>query len=245
VQGLVEASGQYIGAMFRQLLSGLSARLPAQCAVCHAWPSRPVCDDCVQRFGQPVPRCLTCALPVLAGMRHCGACITKPPPLDQALAAVTYDYPWSGLMTQFKFHEHTGWAGNFALLMRSAPWVEPALENADWLLPMPLSPGRLQERGFNQALLLARALEPGKVRADILLRVKETQPQSSLPRKERLLAVHGAYALEPLCAAEVQDKRIVLIDDVMTTGASLHAAASVLRQAGAAIITALVFARTE
>jgi ComF family protein len=231
--------------MFRQLLLGLSGRLPSQCAVCHAWPSRPVCDDCVQRFGQPVPRCHTCALPVLAGMRQCGACIRQPPPLDQALAAVAYDFPWSSLMTQFKFQERTGWAGSFAMLMRSAPWVEPALEGAHFLLPMPLSPGRLRERGFNQALLLARALEPSKVRADILLRVKETPPQSSLPRKERLLGVQGAYALEPQTRAEVQGKRLVLIDDVMTTGASLHAAAATLRQAGAAHITALVFARTE
>ena len=243
--GLGVTSGQYIGAMFRQLLSGLSRRLPSQCAVCHAWPSRPVCDDCVQRFGQPVPRCATCALPVPAGMRHCGACMAKPPPLDQSLAAVAYDFPWSALMTQFKFHEHTGWAGSFAMLMRSAPWVEPALEAADWLLPMPLSPGRLQQRGFNQALLLARALERSKVRTDILLRVKETPPQSSLTRKERLLGVLGAYAVEPLHAAEVRDKRIVLVDDVMTTGASLHAAAAALRHAGAAHITALVYARTE
>jgi ComF family protein len=231
--------------MFRQLLSGLSRHLPSQCAVCHAWPARPVCDDCVQRFGQPVPRCPICALPVLASMRQCGACIAKPPPLDQVLAAVAYDFPWSSLMTQFKFQEHTGWAGSFAMLMRSAPWVEPALEEADWLLPMPLSRMRLQERGFNQALLLARALESGKVRADVLLRVKETQPQSSLPRTERLLAVQGAYAVEPERVPSVQGKRIVLIDDVMTTGASLHAAASTLRRAGAAHITALVFARTE
>jgi ComF family protein len=178
-------------------------------------------------------------------MRQCGACITKPPPVDQALAAVAYDFPWSSLVTQFKFREHTGWAGSFALLMRSAPWVEPALESADWLLPMPLSRTRLKERGFNQALLLARALEPEKVRFDILLRVKETPPQSSLPRTERLLAVQGAYALEPKHLARVQGKRIVLVDDVMTTGASLHAAALTLRRAGAAHIAALVFARTE
>jgi ComF family protein len=165
--------------------------------------------------------------------------------LDQALAAVAYDYPWSGLMGQFKFQEHTGWASSFALLMRNTPWVEPALEKADWLLPMPLSPLRLQERGFNQALLLARALEPAKVRADVLLRVKETAPQSSLSRKERLLGVRGAYAVESLRADSVQNKRIVLVDDVMTTGASLHTAAEVLRRHGAAHITALVFARTE
>jgi ComF family protein len=223
----------------------LNRHLPSQCAVCHAWPARPVCDDCVQRFAQPLPRCHTCALPVLAGMRQCGACITDPPPLDQALAAVPYDYPWAGLMTQFKFQEQTGWARNLALLMRSAPWVEPALETADWLLPMPLSTARLRQRGFNQALVLARALESSKVRADVLLRVKETPPQSSLPRTDRLSAVRGAYALEPVHAGAVQGKRIVLLDDVMTTGASLHEGARVLRRAGAAHITALVFARTE
>jgi ComF family protein len=148
-------------------------------------------------------------------------------------------------MTQFKFREHTGWSRSFAMLMRSAPWVEPAVESADWLFPMPLSRSRLLERGFNQALLLARALEPQKVRASMLLRVKETQPQSSLPRNERLLAVQGAYALEPRCLQLIQGKRIILVDDVMTTGASLHAAASTLRRAGAAHITAIVFARTE
>jgi predicted amidophosphoribosyltransferase len=79
----------------------------------------------------------------------------------------------------------------------------------------------------------------------MLLRVKETAPQSSLPRGERLLAVRGAYALEPARAAALKDRRIVLLDDVMTTGASLHEAARVVRRAGAAHITALVFARTE
>jgi ComF family protein len=242
---LQKMKGQYIGAMFRQLLSGLSPHLPSQCAVCHAWPARPVCDDCVQRFGQPLPRCRSCALPVLSGMQQCGTCITAPPPLDQALAAVAYDYPWSELVAQFKFQEHTGWARSFATLLRSAPWVEPALDAADWLLPMPLSPMRLQTRGFNQALVLAQALERSKVHADVLLRVKETAPQSSLPRKERLLSVRGAYALEPGRASAVRGKRIVLLDDVMTTGASLHAAAQVLRRAGAAHLTALVFARAE
>jgi ComF family protein len=215
--------------MFRQLLSGLSGRLPSQCAVCHAWPAHPMCDDRVQRFGQPVPRCQTCALPAL----------------DQALAAVPYAYPWSGLMAQFKFHQHTGWARSLAMLMRNTPWVEPALESADCLLPMPLSPLRLQERGFNQALLLARALDPAKVRPDLLLRIKETAPQSTLARMERLLRVRGAYAVEPLHAGELHNTRIVLVDDVMTTGASLRAAAEVLRHHGASHFTALIFARTE
>jgi ComF family protein len=231
--------------MVRALFQGLLRKLPAQCVVCHQWPAGAVCDACVAQFGQPVPRCTTCATPVLAGMRQCGACIVTPPPLDECLAAVPYAYPWSGLVVTFKFQEHTGWASHFATLLRSAPWVEPALESADLLLPMPLSKERLQSRGFNQALLLARALEPAKVAHDLLLRVKDTPPQSSLPRHARLASVQGAFAVDPLLASRLKDRRVVLVDDVMTSGASLHAAAKVLRQAGVSHITAIVFARTE
>ncbi len=235
--------------MFRRLLLGVSQgitrHLPSQCAICHRWPTQPVCEACVAQFGQPLPRCPTCALPILPQMRQCGACITHPPPLDRCLAAVAYAYPWSALVVDFKFQEHTGWAASFATLMRSAPWVEPALDAAELLLPMPLSTARLRTRGFNQALLLARALEPAKVATDLLLRVVDTPPQSSLPRKERLGNVQHAFAIAPLQIRRIQGRRVVLVDDVMTSGASLHAAARVLRQAGAAHITALVFARTE
>lgn len=231
--------------MFRQLLSGLTRRLPSQCAVCHAWPSHPLCEACVSQFAQPVHRCQTCALPLPAGRRQCGACIADPPPLDLALAAVPYAYPWSQVMVDFKFHQHTGWATSVATLMRSAPWIEPALDAADLLIPMPLSRQRLAMRGFNQALVLARALEPAKVVADVLLRVQDTPPQRTLPRKERLHSVHHAFAVDPLRSGRLQGQRVVLLDDVMTSGASLHAAARVVRQAGAAHITALVFARTE
>jgi len=231
--------------MMRDLFQRLLRQLPSQCAVCKHWPTQPICEACVAQFGQPIPRCQTCALPVLAGMRRCGACIVSPPPLDQCLAAVTYTYPWARLVQEFKFHEHTAWARSFAALLRSTPWVEPALEAANFVLPMPLSKERLQSRGFNQALLLARALEPAKVAHNLLLRIKDTPPQSSLPRKERLGSVKGAFAVDPLLASRLQGKHVVLVDDVMTSGASLHAAARVLRQAGAEYITAVVFARTE
>ena len=227
--------------LFQRLLRGL----PSQCAVCHRWPAHPVCEPCVAQFGQPVPRCQTCALPVLAGMRRCGACIVAPPPLDQCLAAVPYTYPWAGLVQEFKFHEHTAWARSFSTLLRSAPWVEPALDAADWVLPMPLSKERLRWRGFNQASLLARALEPTKVTHELLLRIKDTPPQSSLPRHERLGSVRGAFAVDPLLASRLKDRSVVLVDDVMTSGASLHSAAKALRQAGVGHITAIVFARTE
>lgn len=237
--------GEYIGPMFLQLIQGLRQRLPSQCAVCHRWPSQPVCDDCVAEFAQPVPRCRTCALPVMGGMQQCGDCITNPPPVDQCIAAVAYAYPWSGLIAQFKFQELTGRVGSFATLMRSAPWVELALEKADLLIPMPLSEQRLRERGFNQSLVLARALAADKVAHDLLLRIRDTPPQRSLPREERLQSVQGAYAVDPIKIAALRGKRLVLLDDVMTSGASLHAAARALRGAGALHITAMVLARTE
>ncbi len=230
--------------MFRRLIAGLSRRLPSQCAVCHAWPAQPVCEACVARFAQPVSRCPTCAIPVPAGVQQCGDCLIHPPPLDACLAALPYAYPWSGLLVDFKFAQHPGWARQFALLMRSAPWVEPALEAADVLLPMPLSLERLRERGYNQAQELARALEPAKLVSDVLLRIAHTPAQSTLTRSERLRSVQHAFALDPLRLACVRGKRVVLLDDVMTTGATLHAAARTLRQGGAAHITALVLART-
>jgi ComF family protein len=231
--------------MLRQLILGVSRHLPSQCAVCHAWPSQPVCEACVGQFAQPVTRCQTCALPLPSAQRQCGACLHKPPLLDQALAAVAYAYPWSSLVADFKFQQHTGWARSFATLMRSTPWVEPALDAADMLLPMPLSRERLQVRGFNQAMLLANALDAKKVHSDLLLRVQDTPPQSSLSRKERLLSVQHAFATHPLKAHQLKGRRVMLVDDVMTSGASLHAAAGVLRIAGVAYITALVFARTQ
>jgi ComF family protein len=230
-------------------LSQLARRLPSQCAVCHAWPSQPVCEACVQLFAQPCARCRLCALPLREDLGNkqgvCGACTAAPPLQDAALAAVAYAFPWSTMVIEFKFAQHPSWARSMAQLMRSAPWVEPALEAADLLLPMPLSRQRLQERGFNQALLLARALAPGKTRAQVLLRIRDTPAQSSLSRAARLSNVQHAFAVDPLRTHEIDGKRLVLVDDVMTSGASLSAAAACLRQAGAAHITTLVFARAE
>ncbi len=231
--------------MFRRLFDSLSSALPGQCAVCHAWPAQPVCSSCVTRFAQPQLRCQTCALPVPAGISRCGACLKSPPPLDACLAAVGYTYPWSELIAHYKFGDMPGWSATLAGLLRSMPWVEPALEAADLLLPVPLSRQRLQQRGYNQALELARQLAPAKTAPGLLLRIRDTPPQSSLQRAERLRNVQGAFAVEPLRQTEVRGKRVVLIDDVMTSGASLFAAAQALRDAGAAHITGLVLARTE
>lgn len=236
---------QYIGSMFFALFQGLAARLPSRCAVCHAWPSQAVCEACINLFAQPKPRCTRCALVVANTAAPCEACSAVASPLDVALAAVSYDYPWAGLVQEFKFRAQPAWARSIALLMRSAPWVEPALDAADWVLPMPLSAQRLQNRGFNQAWLLAQALSPAKARAQWLLRIRDTPAQSSLARKERLTNVANAFAIDPLRQRDLEGKNVLLVDDVMTSGASLRAAALPLRQAGVRQITALVFARAQ
>ena len=162
------------------------------------------------------------------------------------MAACGYVWPWPEFIAQFKFRGDAGWAAPLATLMRSTPWVEPALETCDLVLPMPLSRARLRERGFNQAFELARRLAPfNKCDATLLLRTRETTAQSGLTRSERLRNLRGAFALEPLRATAVQGKRIVLVDDVMTSGASLFTVAHVLRAAGAAHVTAVVLARTN
>lgn len=231
--------------MFQRLIAGVGRALPGQCAVCRAWPAQTLCESCVSRFAQPDPRCLRCALPVGRGIAQCGRCLADPPPLDACYAAVSYDYPWSALVAQYKFKGQAGWARVFATLMRSTPWVEPALDDADLVLPIPLARERLAERGFNQSLELARLLAPRQVDATLLLRIRNTPAQSSLDRPSRLANVRGAFTLDPLRSAQVRAKRVVLVDDVMTSGASLHAAARVLRDAGAARVGAVVLARTD
>jgi ComF family protein len=110
---------------------------------------------------------------------------------------------------------------------------------------MPLSLQRLRERGYNQAQRLAQALDPAKVQDTLLLRVRDTPAQHALARSERLHNLDGAFMVDPLRVNAVRDHHLLLVDDVMTSGASLTAAALALRQAGAATVSAVVLARTE
>lgn len=226
-------------------LQALASAAPSRCAVCAAWPAQPLCEACLARFAQPRVRCLHCALPLPEGVAVCGACVREKPPLDACFAAVSYAYPWSGLVARFKFQGEPGWADGLARLMRGASGAQEALARADLVLPMPLAPARLAERGFNQALELARALAPAKTDARLLLRLRETTSQTRLTREEREQNMRGAFGIEPLRQAELRGKAVVLVDDVMTSGASLHAAALAVRDAGAASVVALVVARTD
>ena len=226
--------------------------LPSQCAICRAWPAQAICETCVAAFGRPVVRCGLCATELQATELQatelqspaCHACANQAPTLEACCAALTYGWPWSQLITAFKFHNDAGWARHFALLMKSAPFAEDALLKADVLIPIPLSQQRLAERGFNQALLLAQHLSRAKTHPQSLLRMKHTTAQSSLKRSERLTNLTGAFVVAPLMASQLRSKNILLIDDVVTSGATLNFAARVLKQAGAAHVGALVLAKT-
>ena len=217
---------------------------PSACAVCRSWPAHTICIACRQQFVQPTQRCDTCARELLPGHSRCGRCLTQAVPLEACFAAVAYRYPWSELIADFKFRGQPALAGPLARLLLATDGVPALLAQTQIVLPMPLFSARLAERGYNQALLLARALAPQTTRADVLLRVRDTAPQLALDRAARMANVQQAFAVDPLQVAHVAQRRVVLVDDVMTSGASLYAASQTLRHAGAASVSAVVLART-
>ena len=258
-------SGEYIGTMFnelfplRRLIPNLTG-FASQCAVCHSWPAAQVCQPCLVRFMTNCVCCALCALPLPAdpsmGLRSselvCAACMRERPPMNATLAGVPYAYPWSALISRYKFGEQHGWADFFAGLLLKAPGVMQSLNQlqaGDYVIPLPLSAERLRVRGFNQAWELASALARqsrtlAQADARLLLRLRHAGPQSLLKRAARLANVKSAFQVDPLRVQELAGRRVVLVDDVMTSGASMSSAAQALRDAGAAHITALVLART-
>lgn len=235
--------------------------LASQCAVCRSWPARRVCAACTVRFGQMPTRCVSCALTLpadLSGGRgppslHCATCVRQPPPLDACFTAMPYAYPWSELVARYKFGGDPAWAGVFAGLLLEVPGVRASLlslHSRDWLIPLPLSAQRLQSRGFNQAWELVKALarQSGSAAgtdAGLLLRIRDTAPQVRLGREARQRNLKDAFVVDPLRVGEIQGRHVLLVDDVMTSGASLFTAAGALRGAGASTVSAMVFARTE
>ncbi len=220
---------------------------PSQCRVCGQWPARPLCTACRQRFAPVRPRCPHCAAP-LDGASPC-PCLTQPvePALTACAVGVDYAYPWDRLIARFKFQGEPGWAQPFAKLMLDAPGAIALLDGADWIAPVPLTPARLAERGHHPPWELAKAiarLHPRPLRADILTRLSDGPAQHRLARQERLRNLRGAFTAPIESLSRLRDTRVLLVDDVTTTGATLAAAAQALRAAGAARVDALVFART-
>ncbi len=236
------------GFWLEQTLAQARQALPSQCSICHSWPSQRICHDCAARWAGAQARCRHCALPLAGDALECGACLRAPPAFDAALAAVDYGYPWSALLMQFKFQQDPGAAHALAQLLARAPGVAAALAAATLIVPVPLSRERLRERGFNQAVLLARALarRPGApaCATELLQRTRHTPAQSGLQRAQRLGNLRGVFEVPAQRRSQVQGQKVILMDDILTTGATLDAAAQALRQAGAIHICAMVVART-
>lgn len=237
------ASTRGLGAWFGRMVA-------AQCVVCMRFPATTVCVDCMRDLGSmALSRCGLCAVPLDAGQlaSHgpciCPACQAAPPPWAAAAAAVDYTFPWDQLVGRFKFHGEPGLAGPMGRIMAASPAVSGLLAQVDCLVPMPLSAQRLALRGFNQALELAQALAPRLVQPRLLLRVRDTAPQHELPRALRLDNLRHAFSPNPSLADLLRGRTVGLVDDVMTTGASLREAVNCLLDAGAARVLTLVFAR--
>lgn len=162
------------------------------------------------------------------------------------MAAVDYAHPWDRLIGDFKFHDALDLADSMAALLLKAH-RQRAEAPPDWLLPVPLGAGRLRERGYNQSWELARrcARRLGcRTDAALLLRIKDTPHQLSLPREHRMANVQGAFAVEPSRHDELKGRSVTLLDDVMTTQATAAELTRVVRAAGAFAVQVWVVART-
>lgn len=167
--------------------------------------------------------------------------------MSQCLARFDYAHPWSSLVARLK-HD-PAWAAQLALLLAATPGLIDKLVQTDLMLPIPLSPDRLRERGYNQAWELVKALRrelrpPPPAQASLLQRRPQARSQHELPREQRIAHAMQAYYVPASARARLQGRRVLLVDDVMTTGATLQSAAAALLEAGAAEVSGLVFART-
>ena len=221
------------------LQSGSHRWLAQDCLLCSATSTTELlCAACAADLPHlPALGCPRCALPTPNG-EICGRCLNHAPHYDAARATYRYDFPLDKLVQSFKYGHRLALGGYFGRQL--ATLGKPL---ADLIIPMPLHPNRLRERGFNQALELARPLRAQwGIPIDKLScrRTRDTPAQADLPWRERAKNIRGAFH----CAADLSGKRIILIDDVMTTGATLDECARTLKLHGADTVSMLVVART-
>jgi ComF family protein len=226
LSGILNSCRQFVQTRVAQgcLLCGARSRAGLLCPACAADLPR-----------LPVERCPVCALPTPGG-QVCGACLKRPPAFDRTEAVFRYQFPVDVLVQRLKYGGQTVLADWLAGTL--APAARP-----DLILAMPLHPRRLLERGFNQAALLAGPLARRLAvdfAAEACRRERDTRPQVDLPLKARRRNIRGAFT----CAADLTGKRVALVDDVMTTGASLDELAREVKRAGAVEVVAWVVART-
>ena len=231
--------------------------LPSVCALCGAGCDGVVCPPCRAQYAAPrLARCARCANPlavaltgVPGGGTVCGACIADPPAFDATVAAVDYAVPLDQLVLQLKFGARLALAPWFAQLLRDAVLARShgARHGAlpDLLCPVPLGRRRLVERGFNQALEIARPLAASlgvALHPALAERTTETTAQSGVTPAERARNVRGAFAVAD--PDRVAGRHVGLVDDVMTSGHTLGELAATFKRFGAARVTNFVFART-
>ena len=225
-------------------LTALLDRLwPAQCLVCgEASQSDPhaLCLACARTLPWNSSACLRCGLPLPLPAAACGHCQRRPPPLTDTRAVFRYEAPLDRLLPRLKFHRDLAAGRLCGELMAEAL---SAAERPQALIPLPLHRKRLRSRGFDQTLELARPLARSldlPLLDDALLRTRETAPQSRLDAAARRRNLRRAFAVRPGAGLPAH---VALVDDVMTTGATLHAAADALLRAGVTRVDAWVCAR--
>jgi len=232
--------------------AALDLLLPPQCLTCDAPVDVPgrFCPDCFRRASFVTePCCSRCGVPFAhAGEggreRLCPACRGNPPPWGRARAALRYDAQSRLVLLPFKYHDRTEYAAALAPLMARAGAV--LLHEAEVIVPVPLHRRRLIARRYNQAALLAQALAglSGKpVVPDALYRTRPTVPLAEMGAAARAETVAGAFALRPGRLGRIAERHVLLVDDVLTSGATCGACTRVLLAAGAAGVDVLVAAR--
>ncbi|WP_297491071.1 ComF family protein [Acidocella sp.] len=233
--------------LFRWLLDTV---LPPSCLACDT-PVEKEGQFCVTCFKSAnfvsAPLCRCCGVPLPyaeagGGVRKCPSCIATAPAFTQARAALRYDETAKRMILPLKYADHTEAVKGLAELMRRPG--EPLLQAANLLVPVPLHATRLRARRFNQAALLAiqlARLTGRPVGVDLLVRRRETMPLEGLDLAARRAELEGAIAMRP--DGDVRGKRVLLIDDVMTSGTTANECARVMLEAGARRVDVLTAAR--
>ncbi|CAH0348839.1 hypothetical protein AQB9606_00765 [Aquabacterium sp. CECT 9606] len=215
--------------------------------VCQRAQWQSVCRHCLSAFAPQRLRCQRCALALKDGQTECLACDDYPPEFDRALAAVDYTSPWRELIARFKFQGDVALAKPLAMLMTARMKTLPARARPQVIVPTPLSAPRLRERGYNQSWQLARHLSrqtgiPALPQA--LRRVTDTPRMMTLDADARRHQIRGAFEVNALFRRALVGRHIALVDDVLTTGATVDEITRTLRDAGARSVSVWVVART-
>lgn len=228
----------------------LNSFLKQTCVLCanHEGGKVGLCGACQQNLPwHASPQCPQCGL--LSDGLVCGSCLNASPSFDATHTLFTYDYPLDRLLQHYKYRESLHLANTFASL-----FIDKKLSNAlatrqntnpkiDRIIPMPMHSIRLKQRGFNQALEISRLISRHtQIKLDYTScqRSINTPPQAGLPLAERIKNIRGVFN----CQQNLHGQSIAIVDDVMTTGASLNELAKTLKQKGAAHVECWVIART-